>query len=73
MRWRSWGKDVATLRLMDEQEVKFVANNPGTWLFRCHNLEHMVGDPTTEVRFQQRAHPSGHGQTIGRGRRNTSP
>ena len=58
---------------MDEHEVGFVANDPGTWRFRCHNLEHLEVDPRTEVRYQQRWHPPGHGQTIGHDRRNTSP
>jgi FtsP/CotA-like multicopper oxidase with cupredoxin domain len=45
-------KDVVTLRPMEAYEVEFVANNPGTWLFHCHNLAHMEGGLLTEVQYQ---------------------
>ncbi len=44
-------KDTLTLHHMDEYDIEFVANNPGTWLFHCHNLVHMGGGLMTEVRY----------------------
>lgn len=32
-------------------ELDFVANNPGAWLFHCHNLYHMEGGMTRQVRY----------------------
>jgi multicopper oxidase len=32
-------------------EIDFVANNPGTWLFHCHNLYHMDGGMMRIVRY----------------------
>ena len=32
-------------------ELDFVANNPGTWLFHCHNLYHMEGGMMRLVRY----------------------
>jgi FtsP/CotA-like multicopper oxidase with cupredoxin domain len=32
--------------------VEFTANNPGTWLLHCHNVLHMSGGMTTEVRYE---------------------
>lgn len=32
-------------------EMDFVANNPGAWLFHCHNLYHMEGGMTRLVRY----------------------
>ena len=45
-------KDVVMLGGYQELEVDFVANNPGQWLFHCHNLEHMSGGLMTEVRYE---------------------
>ncbi len=45
-------KDTLTVRHMEEYEVEFVANNPGVWLFHCHNLLHLHGGLATEVRYQ---------------------
>jgi FtsP/CotA-like multicopper oxidase with cupredoxin domain len=45
-------KDTLTVRHMEEYEVEFVANNPGVWLFHCHNLRHLHGGLVTEVRYQ---------------------
>jgi multicopper oxidase len=47
-------KDTITLRHMEQYDIEFVANNPGTpgtWLFHCHNLVHMMGGLMTEVRY----------------------
>lgn len=45
-------KDTITVRPMEEYEIEFVANNPGTWLFHCHNLQHMGGGLMTEVHYR---------------------
>lgn len=45
-------KDTITVRPMEGYEIEFVANNPGTWLFHCHNLQHMDGGLMTEVRYR---------------------
>lgn len=44
-------KDTITIHPMEQYDVEFVANNPGTWLFHCHNLVHMMGGLMTEVRY----------------------
>jgi multicopper oxidase len=46
-------KDTLTLRHMEQYEIEFVANNPGIWLFHCHNLEHMGGGMMTEVHYRE--------------------
>jgi FtsP/CotA-like multicopper oxidase with cupredoxin domain len=42
-------KDTLTVSHMERYEIEFVADNPGTWLFHCHNLEHMAGGLVAEV------------------------
>ena len=44
-------KDTLTVRHMEQYEIEFVANNPGTWLFHCHNLVHMRGGLMVEVQY----------------------
>ena len=44
-------KDTITLRHMEQFDIEFVADNPGTWLFHCHNLVHMMGGLMTQVRY----------------------
>jgi FtsP/CotA-like multicopper oxidase with cupredoxin domain len=44
-------KDTLTVRPMESYEIEFVANNPGRWLFHCHNLAHMTGGLMTEVHY----------------------
>lgn len=45
-------KDTLNVRHMEEYEIQFVANNPGSWLFHCHNLDHMNGGLMAEVRYR---------------------
>jgi FtsP/CotA-like multicopper oxidase with cupredoxin domain len=45
-------KDTLTVRHMEQYEIEFVANNPGTWLFHCHNLVHMSGGLMVEVQYR---------------------
>ncbi len=47
-------KDTLTLHPMDQYDIEFLANNPGSWLFHCHNLEHMGGGLMTEVATAKR-------------------
>lgn len=35
-------KDTATVGVHDTLNLDFVANNPGEWLFHCHNLYHLA-------------------------------
>jgi multicopper oxidase len=44
-------KDTLTLRPMEQYEIELFANNPGTWLFHCHNLVHMGAGLMAEVRY----------------------
>jgi FtsP/CotA-like multicopper oxidase with cupredoxin domain len=45
-------KDTLTVRHMEQYEIEFVANNPGVWLFHCHNLAHMAGGLMAEVHYR---------------------
>ena len=42
----------ALMTVMEQYEIEFVANNPGVWLFHCHNLEHMSGGLMAEVHYR---------------------
>src|SRR6266851_7668102 len=44
-------KDTITLRHMEQYDIEFVADNPGTWLFHCHNLVNMMSGLMTQVRY----------------------
>ena len=37
---------------MGSADVVFEADNPGSWLLHCHNLEHMMNGLATLVRVQ---------------------
>jgi FtsP/CotA-like multicopper oxidase with cupredoxin domain len=45
-------RDTLTVRHMESYDIEFVADNPGTWFFHCHNAEHMEGGLVTLVRYQ---------------------
>jgi len=45
-------KDTLTVRHMEHYEIEFVADNPGDWLFHCHNLVHMGGGLMTEIHYR---------------------
>ncbi len=45
-------KDTVELGPMGSAEVLVKADNPGTWLFHCHNLEHMMNGLATLIRVQ---------------------
>lgn len=38
---RTFGKDTVLVNPMESLSLAFVADNPGRWLFHCHNLYHM--------------------------------
>ena len=45
-------RDTITVRHMESYDIEFVADNPGTWFFHCHNAEHMEGGLITLVKYQ---------------------
>jgi multicopper oxidase len=45
-------KDTLTVRHMEQYDIEFIANNPGDWLFHCHNLVHMTGGLMMEIHYQ---------------------
>lgn len=45
-------RDTLTVRHMEIYDVEFVADNPGTWFFHCHNAEHMEGGLITLVKYR---------------------
>jgi FtsP/CotA-like multicopper oxidase with cupredoxin domain len=48
-RYREW-QDTVLLAPRERVEIAFVADNPGDWMFHCHNLEHQAGGMTGVVR-----------------------
>ncbi|MBK8009241.1 MAG: multicopper oxidase family protein [Rhizobiales bacterium] len=46
---REW-LDTVLLRPRERAEIAFVADNPGDWMFHCHNLEHQLGGMMGMVR-----------------------
>lgn len=45
-------KDTLNLKPGEEYEVAFVANNPGEWMFHCHDLHHASSGMVTEVKYK---------------------
>jgi len=45
-------RDTLTVRHMESYDVEFMADNPGTWFFHCHNAEHMEGGLITLVKYR---------------------
>ncbi|PHA02277.1 copper oxidase [Bacillus pseudomycoides] len=45
-------KDTLNLKPGEEYEVAFVANNPGEWMFHCHDLHHASAGMVTEVKYE---------------------
>ncbi len=48
---REW-LDTVLLRPRERVEIAFVADNPGDWMFHCHNLEHQLGGMMSTVRVR---------------------
>ena len=46
---RAEWRDTVLLAPHDSVEVGFVADNPGTWMFHCHILEHQMTGMTTVI------------------------
>ncbi|MEC2715190.1 multicopper oxidase family protein [Bacillus cereus] len=44
-------KDALNLKPGEEYEVAFVADNPGDWMFHCHDLHHASAGMVTEVKY----------------------
>ncbi|WIY62936.1 multicopper oxidase family protein [Bacillus arachidis] len=45
-------KDTLNLKPGEEYEVAFVADNPGEWMFHCHDLHHASAGMVTEVEYK---------------------
>ena len=46
-------KDTLNLKPGEEYEVALVANNPGEWMFHCHDLHHASAGMVTEVKYKE--------------------
>ncbi|MDR6121657.1 FtsP/CotA-like multicopper oxidase with cupredoxin domain [Bacillus sp. SLBN-46] len=44
-------KDTLNLKPGDEYEVAFKADNPGDWMFHCHDLHHASAGMVTELKY----------------------
>ncbi|RYL87523.1 multicopper oxidase family protein [Sporolactobacillus sp. THM19-2] len=44
-------KDTLNMKPGETDEVAFLANNPGNWLFHCHDLHHAAAGMITEVNY----------------------
>lgn len=44
-------KDTISLRPMERLSITFAADNPGHWLFHCHNAYHMEAGMARVVRI----------------------
>jgi FtsP/CotA-like multicopper oxidase with cupredoxin domain len=44
-------KDTLNLKPGEEYEVAFVADNPGDWMFHCHDLHHASAGMVSEVKY----------------------
>lgn len=44
-------KDTLLLKPGEKYEVAFVANNPGNWMFHCHQLQHAAAGMMTTVNY----------------------
>ncbi|WP_188388647.1 multicopper oxidase family protein [Priestia taiwanensis] len=44
-------KDTLNLKPGEEYEVAFVADNPGNWMFHCHDLHHASAGMVSEVHY----------------------
>jgi len=46
-------RNTITLMPGESYDIEFVANNPGTWLFHCHELHHADGGMATLVKYEK--------------------
>ncbi|SFJ51088.1 multicopper oxidase family protein [Thermoflavimicrobium dichotomicum] len=45
-------KDTLVLKPGEKYEIMFVADNPGHWMFHCHDLHHAASGMMTDVNYQ---------------------
>lgn len=45
-------KDTLVVKPGETYEIGFVANNPGFWMFHCHDLHHAAAGMTTDVKYK---------------------
>jgi FtsP/CotA-like multicopper oxidase with cupredoxin domain len=45
-------KDTLNVRPNEAYEVVFIADNPGNWMFHCHELHHASGGMVAEVKYK---------------------
>jgi FtsP/CotA-like multicopper oxidase with cupredoxin domain len=45
-------KDTLNVRPDESYEIVFIANNPGHWMFHCHELHHAKGGMVAEVKYK---------------------
>jgi FtsP/CotA-like multicopper oxidase with cupredoxin domain len=45
-------KDTINLEPGEEYEIAFKADNPGNWLFHCHDLHHAAAGMVTQVNYE---------------------
>ena len=45
-------KDTVNLKPGDEYVIAFKADNPGNWLFHCHDLHHASAGMVTQVKYE---------------------
>ena len=46
-------KNTITVMPGESYDIEFLADNPGTWLFHCHELHHADGGMATVVQYEQ--------------------
>jgi FtsP/CotA-like multicopper oxidase with cupredoxin domain len=44
-------KDTLNVKPNETYEIQFVADNPGTWLFHCHELHHAESGMVSLVKY----------------------
>lgn len=44
-------KDTLNVRPHESYEIYFIADNPGHWMFHCHELHHAAGGMVAELRY----------------------
>jgi FtsP/CotA-like multicopper oxidase with cupredoxin domain len=45
-------KDTLNVRSNESYEIVFIADNPGHWMFHCHELHHASGGMVSEVKYK---------------------
>ena len=45
-------RNTNTLHPGETYDIEFIANNPGTWLFHCHELHHADGGMIVPIVYQ---------------------